>query len=99
MWVNYGSIESLNLYLNDVPRGKTVECFLSPIKAIPLVKTKIRDPSVTVDGKKVVFPVELESGDYIEFDSPSGATAAASDSKLIQGSLSCCRTLSSLIKK
>ncbi len=69
--VNYGHIEKLSLWYNNLPPNKTVICYLSPIKALPLVKVKLRQPVVTVGNKAVLFPVEIESGCYLEFNSMS----------------------------
>ncbi|MBN1341588.1 MAG: hypothetical protein JXQ73_02860, partial [Phycisphaerae bacterium] len=69
--VNYGQVESVSLWVNDVgPEGKST-VLLSPIKAMPLVKAKIKNPAITIGGKRIVFPVELESGSYLEFNSPT----------------------------
>lgn len=65
--VSYGAIGSLNIWYNNLPPGKTVTTYLSPIKALPLVSHKLVNPSVTIDGRKLSFPVEIESGGYIEF--------------------------------
>jgi hypothetical protein len=69
-WVSYPNIEWLNCYVNNVPRGRTVNCYLSPIRAIPLVKGKVVNPSISVAGRRITFPVELESGQYLEFHPP-----------------------------
>lgn len=67
--VAYGAIGSLNIWYNNLPPGKTVTTYLSPIEALPLVSNKLANPSITIDGKKLTFPVEIESGAYLEFDS------------------------------
>ena len=66
-FVDYSQIETLNLWYNNVPVGKTVTCYLSPIKAFPLVKATLTDPAVTIGGRTIVFPTEIESGCYLEF--------------------------------
>jgi hypothetical protein len=43
----------------------------SSVKAVPLSKSVLRRPSVTIAGKTVVFPIELESGSYLEMNSPA----------------------------
>lgn len=63
------SVESLNLYFNNLPPKETATCHLSPIRALPTVKAKLRNPSVTLGGKTIMFPVEIESGQYLEFGS------------------------------
>jgi len=69
--VDYGHVESLSLWYNNLTPGKAVTCYLSPIKALPLVKTKLRNPALIIGGKKVTFPTEIESGCYLEFRSMS----------------------------
>lgn len=65
------SIESLNLYSNHLPPKDGVTCYLSPIRALPVVKTKLRNASITVNGATITFPAEIETGSYLEFRSPS----------------------------
>ena len=67
--VKYSSVESLNLFYNNLPAKGTARCYLSPIRALPTVKAKLRNPAVSVGGKRIVFPVEIESGCYLEFRS------------------------------
>jgi len=67
--VSYGAIGSLNIWYNNLPAGKTVTTYLSPIEALPLVSHKLVNPSVTIDGRTLTFPVEIESGGYLEFNS------------------------------
>jgi len=50
-------------------KGEPAECLLSPIKAVPLRTVKLKNPSISVNGRKLVFPLELETGSYIEFKS------------------------------
>lgn len=67
--VMFDQIESVNLWLGNLPAGKSV-CLLGPIKAIPLLPGKFRNPSITIAGRTITFPVELETGQYLEFTSP-----------------------------
>jgi len=69
--VNYGQIESLNLWYNNIPQGKAVTCSLKPIKALPLVSTKLINPAITIGGETITFPTEIETGSYLEFNSMS----------------------------
>jgi hypothetical protein len=64
-------VSELNLYFNNLPPGEGVTCFLSPIKALKAEKVTLRNPSVAVGGRRVVFPVALESGAYLELTSPA----------------------------
>ena len=69
--VNYGQVGTLSLWYNNLPLSQQVKCYLSPIKALPLVKGKLINPKVTIAGKTITFPVELEPGSYLEFRSAS----------------------------
>lgn len=64
-----GSVSSLSLFYNNLPPGGTATCFLSPIHALPTITAKWRNPAVTVGGRTLVFPVEMASGNYLEFRS------------------------------
>jgi hypothetical protein len=68
--IDFGHVESLGVWMNDIPSGKTAECLISPVKALPLVSNTVTNPSLTVGGKTLVFPVEMSSGSYLEFNSP-----------------------------
>ncbi len=69
--VRYNAIGSLSLWLNNLPPTERVLCDLRPVKALPLVNTKLLNPTLTIGGKSIVFPVEMESGSYLEFRSMS----------------------------
>jgi hypothetical protein len=64
-------VSELNLYVNEVPPQDGIACHLSPIRALRTAKVKLQNPSVEIGGKRLVFPVALESGSYIEFASPT----------------------------
>ncbi len=61
------SVSTLSLWYNNVPPKETVACYLSPIRALPIVPAKLRNPSVTIGGKAITFPVEIETGQFLEF--------------------------------
>ncbi|MFA6471645.1 MAG: hypothetical protein WCU00_06345 [Candidatus Latescibacterota bacterium] len=81
--IDFSRIESFSLLMNNVPAGKDIRCIVSPIKALPMVKTTLRNPSITVGGKKIVFPVEMTSGSYIEYFSLDDCKLYGSDGALI----------------
>ena len=58
--VRPSSIETLSLYVNNVPANGSVTTYLSPVRAVPVVKAKLRNPAVSVNGKTLTFPVEIE---------------------------------------
>jgi len=66
-WVNFKNIATLTLGVNNIPMGKSVELGFGPIKAIPLKYMTVKNPTFQIGSSKITFPVELESGSYIEF--------------------------------
>jgi hypothetical protein len=68
--VNYAHVEAISLWYNNLPPGDPVECLLSPVKAIPLIEATLKNPSVSIGGETVVFPVEMTSGMVLEFQAP-----------------------------
>ena len=63
--------DQLSLFINAVPSGRGVSCNIGPIKALPLTETTIRNPSISISGKTVTFPVEMRSGQYLELRGPN----------------------------
>jgi hypothetical protein len=70
--VDYGQIESLSLWYNNLPAGGKVTCRMGPIKALPLKEARIVSPAITIGGRTMTFPVEMTTGDYLEFDETKG---------------------------
>ena len=64
--VRLDSVETLGLWYNSLPPGKAATCYLSPIKALPLVSSKLVNPTVSIGGQAITFPVEIPSGHYLE---------------------------------
>ncbi|MHB8973415.1 MAG: hypothetical protein ACYC3X_09245 [Pirellulaceae bacterium] len=65
--IQRSQINALGLWYINLPPGKQVTCYLSPLKALPLVPTKLINPVVRVGDIQLMFPVEIESGCYLEF--------------------------------
>lgn len=82
--VSYGQVETLSLWYNNLPPGGTATCHLSPIKALPLVTGKLIHPAVTIGDQTIRFPVEIESGHYLEFRSASDCTLYGPQGERIQ---------------
>ncbi|MBN2308930.1 MAG: hypothetical protein JXR94_08175 [Candidatus Hydrogenedentes bacterium] len=82
--VDYGQIKRVNLWYNNLPKEKRVTCYLSPIRAVPLVKAKLANCRVTIDGRTLVLPGEAESGSYIEFNSMSDCKLYGPKGELIR---------------
>ncbi len=77
-------VSALNLWFNCVPPRGEATCYLSPIKALRTIRTRLKNPTVTVGGKELVFPVTLESGCSLEFASATNCKMFDERGKLIQ---------------
>jgi hypothetical protein len=67
--VAFDKIDKLQIWYNNLPAGKQVETLIGPVKALPIVSNTIVNPSVMIGNEKIVFPVSMESGMYLEFKS------------------------------
>ncbi|NOZ23652.1 MAG: hypothetical protein GXP25_21460 [Planctomycetes bacterium] len=61
-------VSELNLYLNNLPANDTATVYLSPIKVLRVKRVKLQNPAIEINGKKLTFPVALDSESVIEFD-------------------------------
>jgi hypothetical protein len=64
------AVNKLTLYLNNLPPQDQATCYLSPVKALRTQKVVLHNPSIEISGQRLVFPVDLTSRMYIEFESP-----------------------------
>ena len=72
LYIMFGPVNTmgtLGMWYNNLPVGKEVTTYISPVKALPLKSAKLVNPTIKLNGKRLVFPVTLESGSYIEFKS------------------------------
>ncbi len=83
-YIDYSQTETLNLWYNNLPVGKQVKCYLAPIRALPFRKVKIKNPSIAIADKIITFPVELETGCYIEFNSLTDCKVYDTQGEIIQ---------------
>ena len=67
--MTFSHVHALNLFLNNIPAKGSVTCELSPVVALPTLPAKLVNPEITVGGRTIKFPVEFESGSYLEFQS------------------------------
>ncbi len=74
LWVNYGEIAELNLWLNNVPTGKTVACVVGSITALTVKTLPLESPVLRINGTEIDLPITLSSGDYFDVE-PSGNSA------------------------
>ena len=82
--VNYAAVGTLSVWYNNLPPGEDVECHVGPIKALPLVKTPVRNPSITIGGDQIRFPVDIEPGTYLEVAATDECTLYGPDGAALQ---------------
>ncbi|MBZ0257154.1 hypothetical protein K8I31_13895, partial [bacterium] len=81
--VHFDSIDALSIWCNDIPKNESICCWISPVKALPHQSVRIKNPALSVNGKTITFPVELETGQYLEFYSESDCKQFSANGDLI----------------
>ncbi|MBN2316520.1 MAG: hypothetical protein JXM79_21510 [Sedimentisphaerales bacterium] len=81
--VNFGAIESLSIWYNNLPKDKQTSCKIGPIKAIPMLSCTVKNPQITVNGETIVFPMEMQSGSYLELNAENDCTLYGSKGEII----------------
>ena len=69
IWADSGHMETLSVGCVNLPPNKTTVCRIGPLKSLPVSKARLVNPSIAAGGTALIFPVTLESGDYLEFRS------------------------------
>jgi hypothetical protein len=64
--VNFGALETISLWLQDLPAGSDTKIRIGPIRALPLRPVPVKSPRLTINGQTLEFPVELAPGSWIE---------------------------------
>jgi hypothetical protein len=62
-------ISQVNLLLNEIPAGGAVDILVSPIHSLATRRADLMNPSLEIGPTKVIFPVTLHSGQYLELES------------------------------
>lgn len=82
--VEMKSVDKLQLLYNNLPVNKEVNCIIGPVKALSMVPITITNPSVTINGETIVFPVKMESGMYLELNSDNECKLYSPKGKFLQ---------------
>jgi hypothetical protein len=82
--VDFKNVDKLQLWYNNLPAGKEVSCRIGPIKALPMIPDTIRNPSVIINGERIWFPVTMESGMFIEFNTAADCKLYGPKGELLQ---------------
>ena len=69
----FSQIERLALWFNHLPPKGSVTCYVSPIRAIPLVPSTLIHPTVTIGDRTIMFPIGIPTGHYLEFEPGANA--------------------------
>ena len=64
--VHFDVIESLSVWLQNLPPGRETKCRLGPIRALPFGSAVVKNPALVIAGKTLEFPVTLSPGNWIE---------------------------------
>jgi hypothetical protein len=82
--VVFKSVDKLQIWYNNLPPEKDVACLIGPVKALPLVPVTTTNPSITVNGNKLIFHVKMEPGMYLEFRSQTDCKLFGSKGEFIK---------------
>jgi hypothetical protein len=82
--VLFSNVDKLQLWYNNLPAGKEVNCLIGTVKALPMVPITINNPCVTIGGEKLTFSVKMESGMYLEFRSKTDCKLYGSKGEFLQ---------------
>lgn len=67
--IQYHAVDRLQFWFNNVPPGKNAQTVIGPVKALPALNWSLQNPVIELNGKKILFPVALTPGMYLEFNS------------------------------
>jgi len=82
--VRFDQVETVGLWYNNLQPGKPATCYLSPIKAMPLVASKLINPTIKVGAQAITFPVEIPSGHYLELAEPGNCKLYGPNGEMLQ---------------
>ena len=68
--VQFAALESVGVWLQNLPPDCEVRVGLGPITAVPLVSAPVVNPRIRRGDRTVEFPVTLTSGSWIEANGP-----------------------------
>ena len=66
--INTSALSSVRVYLNAIPVGGKVDVVISPILSLAQRKVDLADAALAVNGRRVLLPVTMESGHYLELE-------------------------------
>lgn len=72
--IHFDVIESVSVWLQNLPSGRTARVGIGRIRAVPLHLASVVNPTITVAGHTIEFPVKLGAGCWIEANGPEECT-------------------------
>lgn len=81
--IDFGAVEAVSIWYNNLPKGRQARCVVGPVKALPMAACTVRNPAVTINGRTIVFPVEMLSGSYLELSTSNDCALYGSKGELI----------------
>jgi hypothetical protein len=72
-YVDYSQVHTLSLWLNNLPPQKETACIVGAVHTLPLVKGKLTHPTLKIGEATVTFPIDIETGQYLECDATGQA--------------------------
>lgn len=82
--IDFGMIESIQIWNNNLEKDKSVKTQIGPIKALPLIPSVFKNPALIIAGQKITLPITFESGMYVELDQMGKCTVYGSKGELVQ---------------
>jgi hypothetical protein len=82
--VQFKSVDKIQIWFNNLTPGKDIKCMIGSIKALPMVASAIQDPCIETETGKIVFPVRMEPGMYLELRAQSDCKLYSSKGELLQ---------------
>ena len=81
--IDFSAIESVSVWLQNLPPGRETRCRLGPVRALPLRTGLVKNPSISVGGRTIEFPIDLASGSWLECNGPADCTAYSARGELL----------------
>ena len=81
--IDFGAVESVAIWCQNLPPGKEVKCGIGPVKALPLLPGTLKDPAITMNGVTTVFPGEFTSGSWLECSGSEDCTFYGSKGEVL----------------
>lgn len=64
--LDLSQISSVSLYVTNIPEGKTITWYMSPIKALKKSPASLKNPRLILNGQSIILPCVLIHDQYLE---------------------------------